>query len=131
MVLVIAFVAAWIPLSYSHPVHPDDNFPGEDPYKLGLICVALLQTIQILGNKKKRRAHSKGKVICRTRRSVASIMYELGAYSRRYYRMRNESFWRLHEALKEKINQPVGYDHSLDQKRKRGKSPNGPISSAV
>lgn len=80
----------------------------------------------------KRRKGGRGTTIKRVRRSVSSIMYELGSYSRCFYHMRDESFWMLHRLLKDKIENPsiAPGSRRSRKKRKRGKTPNGDIDSA-
>jgi hypothetical protein len=56
-----------------------------------------------------QRPGTRGATIRRVRRLVSNIMYELGGYSRRYYRMSDTSFWILHNMLKpslEKLLEP-------------------------
>jgi hypothetical protein len=56
--------------------------------------------------------------IHRHRRTVSSIIYELGFHARRAYRMETSLYWQLHQLL-------------LPLKRKRGKTPNGRITTAA
>lgn len=70
---------------------------------------------------KKKDVH-KGKVIARIRRSVRSVMYELGEdLSRRYFRMDKEAFFKLHGILKGHIDK--------HRKKSTRVPPNGFISS--
>jgi hypothetical protein len=67
---------------------------------------------------------NRGPTIRRRRRSVSSIIYELGAHARRAYRMETTSFWELHRILFPSLNR-----QSRGRKRKRGKTPNGGITT--
>ena len=59
------------------------------------------------------------KKVKRERKEVETIFRELGPRTvRKAYRMHGESFWRLHKIL---------FKNDNVKKRKRGKTPNGPI----
>ena len=57
-------------------------------------------------------------------RSVPSIMYELGKNARRFFKMSESSFWKLHALLEDKIN-------ASQTERDEGRTRNGPIHSSV
>jgi DDE superfamily endonuclease len=79
-----------------------------------------------------RRPGTRGATIRRVRHSVSNIMYELGGYSRRYYRMSDTSFWILHNMLKpslEKLLEPKL--HRPRKKRRKRNAPNGLISTSI
>ena len=79
-----------------------------------------------------RRPGTRGASIRRVRRLVSNIMYELGGYSRRYYRMSDTSFWILHNMLKpslEKLLEPKL--HRPRKKRRKRNAPNGLISTSI
>jgi hypothetical protein len=58
------------------------------------------------GSPRKKQRIERSPTIARTRRNVRSIMRELGeSYVRRSYRMKEASFWWLHELLKTKISE--------------------------
>jgi len=120
VVLAVALVLSWLPAGLSSP---EVKCATEVPHKLGLICIALLEVLQILCSNKRHHYCKRGKLILCTNWDVASIMYKLSGYSQCYYQMSNESFWQLHKLLKDKI--------STSYKRKHGKMPNGPISTEI
>ena len=73
-------------------------------------------------------------VIRRARASVSAIMYELGKKSKNYYRMRDMSFWKMHDELKDEINKkPVNVSRRSRKKRKLNPNsiPNGLIYSSL
>ena len=49
----------------------------------------------------------KTNVIRRTRASVYGILHELVKKSKKYYRMRDQSFWKLHRELKDEIDKNI------------------------
>lgn len=100
----------------------------------GMITI-LLSALLVSGlwdkNKQKRRG-SRGVTVQRQRRTVSSIMYELGRYCARFYRMDRVSFWKLHALLKPYIKKVSRKAACIDaRKRKGGAPPNGKISSSV
>ena len=69
----------------------------------------------------------KGTTIMRRRRKISSIFYELGpVIATRAYRMKPSSFWKLHKKLLLHL-----YTSINNKKRKRGKTPNGDISTVT
>jgi hypothetical protein len=68
----------------------------------------------------------RGRTVRKRRRTVSSIMCELGAHARRACRMESTSFWELHQILF-----PFLKRRSRGRKRKRGKTPNGSIATAA
>jgi hypothetical protein len=66
-----------------------------------------------------------GPTVRRKRRRVSSIMYELGSHVNRFYRMSPKSFWKLHRLLLPYM------EGGQNKKRKRGKTPNGPIATTL
>ena len=109
----------------------DDVLLGHDAYNASIILLTVLMAGGVFNGN--IRPGTRGRTIRRVRRSVSSIMYELGSYSysRRYYRMYNPSFWKLHGILKDKIDGPAGVSRRSRKKRKRSSSPNGPIHSSL
>jgi DDE superfamily endonuclease len=87
------------------------------------------------------RPGTRGDTIRRVRRSVSNIMYELGAYSRRYYRMTDSTFWILHHLLKPALEKVAKKSSLLrrrchHQRKKRRMSmkrtaPNGLIPTSI
>ena len=69
----------------------------DDDIKLIFYMVAFLITGGFFDPPSQQRIGTRGSPISRSRRTVTSIMYELGGYSRRYYRMSNDAFWYLHD----------------------------------
>ena len=63
----------------------------------------------------------------RRRRKISSIFYELGpVIATRAYRMKPSSFWKIHKKLLLHL-----YTSTNNKKRKRGKTPNGDISTVT
>ena len=75
----------------------------DDPYSLSLIALVMMLSLNLIFNNDVATSY-KTFVIHRTRSSVSAIMYELGNKSRNYYRMSDNSFWKLHDMLKKDIN---------------------------
>ena len=108
-----------------------------DKRKIGAVVAACLLPIIVLNQVKDavikmRNTESSGnykghpmgsKTVKRKRRGVETLFRELTDHQfRRMYRMSRESFWKLLDII-----DPNMPNH---RKRKRGKTPNGPISSA-
>ena len=76
----------------------------DDPYSLSLIYLVMMISFNLIFDTIKKFKCFKIHVIRRARASVSAIMYELGKKSKNYYRMRDMSFWKLHNELKDEIN---------------------------
>ena len=75
----------------------------DDPYAVSLVALILMLSLNIIFYTTTAQSY-KTHFIRRVRASVSSIMYELGTKSKLYYRMSDESFWKLHAMLKDEIN---------------------------
>ena len=62
----------------------------DDIRDLSQVCVGALIALDIIFDKPKVSRRTNGKVICRARRTVESVMYELGGLTRRYFQMKRE-----------------------------------------
>ena len=113
-----------------HASSEQDSSVLEDEYSLALVFVAVMLVMGVLDPPSKRRKGNRGCTIKRCRRSVSSIMCELGGYSPRYYRMTGMSFWKLHRLLKEELDN-LAAPSQQTRKRKRGGPPNGQIESST
>jgi len=130
IVLAVVWAVGWIPASYCDPDSDEDAFTT-NPYTLGVICISLLQVLHVFSGHKRSLIHSRGHLVSRTRRNISTIIYELGSKARRYYRMQEASFWKLHQLLQPMIETPLDDSYNTSQKCKRGKTPNGPITSSI
>jgi DDE superfamily endonuclease len=81
-----------------------------------------------------------GDTIRCVRRSVSNITYELGGYSRHYYRMTDTTFWTLHHVLKPALEKIAKKQKSLSLHRRPQKkhrtttkrtAPNGLIATSI
>ena len=75
----------------------------DDLYSVSLVVLMLMLSLNIIFCNETIQSY-KTYFICRARASVSSIMCELGSKSKLYYRMSDESFWKLHALLKDEIN---------------------------
>ena len=107
----------------------------EPPHALGVTLLTALMTAGLYGGPPiQHRKGTRGVTIKRVRRSVSSIMYELGGYSRRFFRMHDASFWLLHKLLKDKINGAATQSHARScrsRKKRKRTAPNGVIHSSA
>ena len=94
----------------------------DDPMALSLVCLVIMISFNLIFNNEIISGY-KTHVIRRTRASVSAIMHELGKKSKNYYRMRDQSFWKLHSALKDKIHKK-DYHVSRRSRKKRKRNPN-------
>jgi len=125
--LIASLLLSWFILSFSIPDAIHSNH--KDPMTVALSILIILMAAGLWDSgpcTKSIQPGNRGTPIKRCRRSVDSIMYELGGYSRRYYRMENDTFWKLHGLLHQKIDNPSG-----ETKEKRGGPPNGTIPSSI
>ena len=76
----------------------------DDPYSLSLVCLVMLISLDVIFETTEKFKCFKTHVIRRTRANVSAIMHELGKKSKNYYRMRDMSFWKLHDELKDEMN---------------------------
>jgi len=74
----------------------EDDEPVVSQALLAHVCVVALAELDLLYPLQASPKRLKGKVICRTRRTVSSVMYELGGLTKRYFRMSADGFWKLH-----------------------------------
>lgn len=84
--------------------------------------------------KKRKRPGTRGVTIKRIRRPVTSILYELGGYSRRFYRMFIPNFWKLLSLLQDQIaGNQFFYNEQGDRvlRRQPGSPPNGRICEST
>lgn len=93
------------------------------------MCCVVLSTVGRMKRSsyystRKTKVVTRSSPIKRTRKKVKNLMYELGGYSRRYYRMEKQSFWKLHDLLKDKITY-------IAPASTNGTSYNGPIHSSL
>jgi DDE superfamily endonuclease len=115
-------------LSTVAAVEEDGGFATEDPYRLMsmLVSVVLASFPAEFGEGGPPRRPSVSP-IKRKRRSVKDIFRELGpTYSRRAYRMDEESFFRLHKILQRHLKSPAS-----PKKKWRNGSPNGLITTCA
>ena len=75
----------------------------DDPYAVSLVALILMLLLNIIFYTTTAQSY-KIYFIRHVRASMSSIMYELGAKSKLYYRISDESFWNLHAMLKDEIN---------------------------
>jgi len=129
-VLAVVWAVGWIPASYCDPDSDEEAFTT-DPYTLGVICVSLLQVLHVFSGHKKSLIHSRGHLVSRTCRDISTIIYELGSKAHQYYCMQEASFWKLHQILHPMIETPLDDSYNTSRKRKRGKTPNGSITSSI
>ena len=113
-----------------------DNEEEEDKgnrRRVGLLCA--LVAVQQLRRLSQRSPRHKGNVIIRQRRTVSSVFYELGGMSRRYFRMSEKSFWKLHELLRcqigRELEQRVDSVHRKRRESPRKTAPNGLICTSI
>lgn len=100
---------------------PDDE-EGLEEEILTCACLAVLVLQQQLSAGCKRR-RPRGRVEKQIRRSVESVMRELGVLTRRYFRMSKQNFWALHSQLEPELQHTSGQtDRNL---------PNGTITTVV
>jgi hypothetical protein len=94
-------------------------------------CIALLTVLVLIlfdiWDPRRQEKQEQQPTINRRCCTVSSIMYKLGSHARRAYRMGTTSFWQLHRLLLPFLRAPS----SRGRKRKRGKIPNGPITTAA
>ena len=75
----------------------------DDPYSLSLIFIVMMISLNLMFSNDIVQSF-KTYFIRRVRASVSAIMYELGNKSKNYYRMSDNSFWKLHSMLKDDID---------------------------
>lgn len=93
----------------------------------GVLVAALAILAKTLIDRRNRRIKKRKRTFPRRRRSVGSIMDELGEYYvTRAYRMRRESFWNLHDIL-----YPFMNDKSMPKARSKKKNRNGARNGLV
>ena len=110
----------------------EDVLSTETIAAISLVSVIETSALLYTTMKKKPRLTNKGSVIIRNRRTVSSVMYELGGLSSRYFRMNQQTFWNLVQELKPKILLILASKRQPNtDKKKRGSPPNGPISIPV
>lgn len=132
----------------------DSNREGEECSKkrAGLsssaLAAILLTVVDVFDEEearqacKKKKNIEKGKVICRRRRTVSSVMNELGNdLSRRYFRMERETFFKLPDILRSALLVSIEEDkrtqgkhnHTTPKKRNVNKEnpPNGAITTEI
>jgi DDE superfamily endonuclease len=104
------------------------------PVMCVLLIVAMIIAVEpellALGEppKKKQRDFETAPAIRRTRRKISDIMSELGeTYTRRAYRMKEQSFWKLHTLLLPILNSCS----STSQKTWENGATNGVISTSI
>ncbi len=87
------------------------SVPDEDAAMVGytnaLIYFTGMWAAGLFGAWDDHKPGTRGPTIKRTRKNVDSIFRELGCYGERYYRMKEESFWKLHRILQKEINKQV------------------------
>lgn len=83
----------------------DSDFDGVERDVL-LSFVAIVGAGLWTSTKKRKKRGTHGPTIKRVRHTVDSIMYELGYYKCRFYRMSEDSFWALYRLLKPKLQNP-------------------------
>ena len=95
----------------------------EELEELAVTAASIASSIVAADDFMNKEGTRKGcKTIPRIRRSVEDIFAGLGpVYSRKSYRMRTDSFYKLHDMLFR--------DNPYPKKRKNGVTPNGPITS--
>ena len=90
---LVLFLLHW--QSFCLPLDDDDD--DDDLFADDfLIYLTTLVAMGWVGATHIKRLGSRGKTIKRKRRSVLSLMRELGGHQDRYYRMSGQSFWKLH-----------------------------------
>ena len=92
----------------------------DSPYATALLSLVLMLSFNIIWNNEIAKSF-KTHFIRRARASVSAIIYELGNKSKNYYHMSDNSFWKLHSILKEKIEskEEVSSRHSRKKCKKR------------
>ena len=103
----------------------------DSPCATALLSLVLMLSFNIIWNNEIAQSFKTHFIRC-ARASVSAIMYELGNKSKNYYRMSDNSFWKLHSILKEEIEskEEVSSRHS-GKKRKKRYVPNGIICSLI
>ena len=94
----------------------------DDPMSLSLTQLIMTISFKLMFSNDTISGY-KTYVIRRTRSSVSAMMHALGKKSKNYYRMRDQSFWKLHSALKDEINKK-DYPVSRRSRKKRKRNPN-------
>ena len=74
----------------------------DDPESTYIICLVLMLSFNLMFNNETIRGF-KSHFIRRTRKSASGIMCELCNKSKKYCRMSDVSFWKLHKILKDDI----------------------------
>ena len=99
----------------------------DSPCATALLSLVLMLSFNIIWSQS-----FKTHFIRRTRASVSAIMHELGNKSKNYYWMSDNSFWKLHSILKEKIESKEEVSSRRSRKkRKKRHVPNGIICSSI
>ena len=103
-----------------------------DPDATYIITMVMMLSLNLMFNEETFSCF-KTFFIRRTRASVSAIMCELGNKSKNYHRMRDMSFWKLHDKLKDKLNtRPARKSRRCRKKRKKMPSvPNGLTCSSL
>ena len=104
----------------------------DDPSAMCLITMVLMLSLDLIFINKILIGF-KSHFIRRTRASVSTIMCELGMKSKNYYRMRGVSFWKLHDALKDEMNENhlTASRRSRKKRKKNHHVPNGLTCSSL
>jgi hypothetical protein len=94
-----------------------------------IIVVVLITEPELLEPpRKKRRIGKPGKAVKRRRPTVNAIMDGLGeSYVRRSYRMKRETFWKLHDILWQKLRTPP----TESKKKCRNGATNGVVTTSI
>ena len=98
----------------------------DDPYSLSLISIVMMISLNLMFSNDIVQSF-KTYFIRRVRVSVSAIMYELGNKSKNYYRMSDNSFWKLHSMLKDDIDKRKHDVYRRSRKKKKRYIPNGII----
>ena len=88
----------------------------DDSYSLSLVYLLILISLNLTFETTEKCKCFKTYVIRRTRANVSAIVCELGKKSKNYYRMRDMSFWKLHDELKDEIKKNLSACHDAVEK---------------
>ena len=75
----------------------------DDPYSLSLISLVMMISCNLIFTESILSSFKTFFMQC-MRVSISAIMHELGNKSKNYYHMSDNSFWKLHDILKNDIN---------------------------
>lgn len=91
----------------------------DNPYSLSLIVLVTMMSFNLIIDNDAIESF-KTHFIRRVKASVSTTMHELGAKTKKYHRMSDISFWKLHQKLKDEINsEHINVSRRSRKKRKK------------